>query len=116
MAKKMVDSWMADLSPGLQPIAEALRRLILEADPNLSEAIKWGNPVYEKRGKVCYLGAMSDRYMTLGFFNGASLTDPQGLIEGTGAKMRHVKVRKLEEVRPEVLTSMVEEAISLDEA
>jgi hypothetical protein len=32
-------------------------------------------------------------WFNLGFFHGALLPDPLGLVEGTGAKMRHVKVR-----------------------
>ena len=98
----------------MQGIAGALRKLVLEADPNLSEVIKWGNPTYEKMGLVCYLAA-NKGYISLGFFNGASLTDPEGRIEGTGKKMRHVKVRGLEDVRPEQYASWVREAVALDQ-
>ena len=51
-ATKTVDSWMSALDSALRTVAMALRQLILEADPELSEDIKWGNPVYEKHGKV----------------------------------------------------------------
>ena len=113
--KKTVDAWIAILSPRLREIAQELRALIMATDPQLSEAIKWGNPCYEKKGKVCYLAAISNDYVNLGFWNGAALTDPQGLIEGTGAKMRHVKVRSMQEIRHDQFTSWVREAVALNE-
>ena len=32
-------------------------------------------------------------HVNVGFFHGAALTDPAGLLEGTGKYMRHVKVK-----------------------
>ena len=106
-AEKSVDAWMARVNP-------ELRRLILDACPDLSEAIKWGNPVYEKGGRVCYLSA--DRgYITLGFFNATALSDPDGLMEGTGVKMRHVKVRSTADIRPKSYSAWVREAMALNQ-
>ncbi len=34
-------------------------------------------------------------WVNLGFFQGAGLADPEGLLTGTGARLRHVKVRLL---------------------
>ena len=43
------------------------------------------------------------RWVNLGFYQGVDLADPEGLLEGTGAKMRHVKIRSLDDAqRPEV--------------
>ncbi len=115
MAKnRTVDNWMASLEPSLRDIAEALQRVTLNTDPDLTEAIKWGNPTYEKDGKVCYLAA-GNGYISLGFFNGASLSDPDGRIEGTGKKMRHVKVRSLADVNAEQIAAWVREAVALNQ-
>ena len=105
---------MSVLDGPLRPIAEAMRQLIQETDPHLSEAIKWGNPVYERNGRVCYL-ASGRGYMALGFFDGASLTDPKGRIEGTGKRMRHVKVRRIEDIEPDQVASWVREAVALNQ-
>ena len=113
-SKKTVESWMTELPSEVRGIAGALRKLILDADPDLSESIKWGNPTYERHGKVCYLAATGS-YVSLGFFNGASLTDPEGIIEGTGVKMRHVKVRSLKDIRPEQYASWIREAVALNQ-
>ena len=111
--KKTVDSWMEELDPPLRDIAQTLRWLVLQAVPDISESVKWGTPNYAKSGNVCYLAA-NNGYINLGFFNGAGLNNPDGLIEGTGAKMRHIKVRRLEDIRPEVFASLVQEAVQLN--
>ena len=113
--EKTVDSWMSRLEPDQRPIAEALRNLVLEAepDPDAIGAIKWGNPTYEKQGRVCYLAATKS-YVSLGFFNGAGLTDPQGRIEGTGRKMRHVKVRALSDIDQQQFAAWIREAVAFN--
>ena len=39
-----------------------------------------------------YVGVFTD-HVNVGFFHGASLSDPSGLLEGTGRYMRHVKLK-----------------------
>ena len=111
--KKTVDSWMAELEPPMREIAEALRDIILQAAPSLTESIKWNTPNYSRNGNVCYLAA-NKGHINLGFFNGVGLPNPDGLIEGTGAKMRHIKVRRLEDIRTEVFAALVQEAALLN--
>ena len=110
---KNVDSCISEHDPALRQIAEALRNIILGADPELKESVKWGNPSYAKKGNICYLAA-TERYVNLGFFNATSLSDPQGRLEGTGKKMRHIKVRALEDIDPAQFASWVTEAAALD--
>ena len=110
---KNVDSWIAEHDPALRQICDALRNIILSADPELRESIKWSNPVYAKKSDIFYLSA-TERYVTLGFFNGASLTDPEARIECTGKRMRHVKVRALEDIDMERFATWVSDAIALD--
>ena len=115
-AKKTLDQWLEGCSQEHREIAQAIRELVLETDPELTESIKWGNPCYEKKsGRVVYIASMVDRYVTLGLWNGANLTDPKGLIEGTGAKMRHVKVRSLEEIDREQFAAWIRETVKLNE-
>ena len=111
---KSVEAWMARLDPSLTVTPQDLRHLVLQAVPGLTESIKWGNPVYETEGKVCYIAATS-KYVSLGFFNGASLTDPEKRIEGTGAKMRHVKVWRVADMDRDQLTAWIQEAVALNQ-
>ena len=38
-------------------------------------------------------------HVNVGFFRGAAIPDPESLLEGTGKNMRHVKVRKIEDLQ-----------------
>ena len=109
-----VESWMAGRGPAVRQICVELRRIVLHGDPDLTESIKWGNPTYEKKGKICYLATTGD-YANLGFFNVAALKDPQGQIEGTGKKMRHIKVRSLGDIDAKQFAAWVTEAVAIDE-
>ena len=53
-----------------------------------------------------------DNWVNLGFYRGADLEDPEGLLEGTGANMRHVKVRAVDAVPERALRDLVEQALA----
>ncbi len=109
---KSVGAYLIRLDAKLRPLAEVLRRLILEAGP-VEETVKWGFPTYVKDGNVCSINDHED-YLRLQFFRGSALTDSDGLLEGTGKGMRHLKVRSKEDVQPEVIQAWVREAIALN--
>ena len=83
MSSNGVEAWFAAAAEGQRPTLEALRELILTVAPEVTEEIKWGRPCYSNaRGLVCYLHHTKS-YATLGFYKGAELDDPEGLLEGT---------------------------------
>jgi len=50
-------------------------------------------------------------HVNIGFFLGAQLDDPAGLLEGEGKFMRHVKIKPYgDEVDAEALTTLIESA------
>lgn len=49
-------------------------------------------------------------HVNVGFFMGAGLADPGGLLEGTGRFMRHVKLRPGVAVDEEALKALIESA------
>jgi Domain of unknown function (DU1801) len=52
-------------------------------------------------GYVYIMGHKS--HINLGFFHGIDLPDPQGMLQGTGKKLRHIKLASLDDAkRPEV--------------
>ena len=53
-----------------------------------------------------YVGAFT-KHVNVGFFMGAFLPDPQGLLEGTGKRMRHVKLRPGVEVDADALLELI---------
>ncbi|HET8749061.1 MAG TPA: DUF1801 domain-containing protein [Ramlibacter sp.] len=52
-----------------------------------------------------YVGAFR-AHVNVGFFRGAELSDPAGLLEGTGKSMRHVKLRPERPVDHEALAAL----------
>ena len=49
-------------------------------------------------------------HVNVGFFRGAELADPNGLLEGTGKFMRHVKLRAEGEVDATTLMKLIDTA------
>ena len=93
------DDALAGSSDQVQEIARRLRDLIVDVYPEVIE-VPWpkqriaGYGVGPKKMSehFCYIGAHRD-HVNLGFYYGAELPDPEGLMEGTGKKLRHIKVR-----------------------
>lgn len=46
-------------------------------------------------------------HANVGFFNGAMLPDPSGLMEGEGKRMRHVKLRPGKELNADALSDLI---------
>jgi hypothetical protein len=87
--------------------------MIRETEPELEEKVKWSAPWYEGNDNVVYL-ACQPKYATFGFCKGAELRDTNGLLEGTGKSMRHVKGRSLDDELRERLRKLMEEAVLHD--
>jgi hypothetical protein len=49
-------------------------------------------------------------HVNIGFFRGAELSDPNGLLQGTGKFMRHVKLRPGDDVDTTALMNLIETA------
>ncbi len=49
-------------------------------------------------------------HVNVGFFRGAEIADPKGLLEGTGRFMRHVKLRPGSDVDATVLRRLIDTA------
>jgi hypothetical protein len=103
------DDLVARLDPKIEQIARRLRALILRVDPDAVEVVRLGDNAASfglgpKKMSEAYAYIMPKKgYVNLGFYNGAALADPAGLIEGTGKRLRHVKVYSSEDAdRPEL--------------
>jgi len=56
-----------------------------------------------------YVNAFKD-HVNVGFFHGAALDDPAGLLEGTGKRMRHVKLKPGREADLAALGDLIDAA------
>lgn len=99
-------------------------QLILKTLPNVAYSVDCGDGMtgygagqfgYDGWGMAA-LGAYT-KWVSLMFLRGADLEDPAGVLEGTGKKMRHVKLRSPEEFseRRAALVRLVKAAAGLNE-
>jgi hypothetical protein len=104
------DDYVEGQSPKNQAIIRALRRFVKRAEPGLSEAVKWGNGCWVGRdGPVAYVYSDTG-YVQFGFFRGASLKDPKGLLEGKGKYVRHTKVRHRSKIDERAFAALLRQA------
>ena len=59
----------------------------------------------------CYCGiVVYSKHINLSFPSGAFLTDPQKLLQGTGSKIRHIKISRLGDVKQAAFKELLLEA------
>ncbi len=78
-------------------IALALREIIFDEVPDASESIYqvytvaiWFGFSGKMKDMFCYI-ATNTRHVKLGFPRGSTLADPNGVLEGDGKALRHIK-------------------------
>jgi hypothetical protein len=91
-------------------IANELRAFVMATDPEATETLHIGWKVisYGRKQKFCAI-APHGQWVNLQFHNGAGLTDPDGLLEGMGRNMRHVKVKSKDDLSAS-LKNLIEQA------
>jgi hypothetical protein len=109
-----VDAFVAGLAPWQREIVAALRDIVTRAAPQINVAIKWAQPVFDLGGPVAYIKPAS-KHVTLGFWRGAELADPKGLLEG-GDRMKNLKVSDAKAIDVAAVTAFVKEAARLNAA
>ncbi|MDX2119545.1 MAG: DUF1801 domain-containing protein [Gemmatimonadota bacterium] len=106
------EDYLRDQSPRNRTIIRALRRFVKSAEPELVESVKWGNGCWLAGSEpVAYVYADA-AWVQFGFLTGSSLTDPGGLLEGTGRYVRHIKVRKTGDIDRPAFGALLRQAAS----
>jgi hypothetical protein len=111
------DEALSGSSGQVKEIAERLRELIVEIYPDVVEVpwpkqkiIGYGVGPKKMSEHFCYIGAYRD-HVNLGFYYGADLPDPKGLLEGTGKKLRHIKVKNVDQVAQPALRQILQSSL-----
>ena len=114
--QEVFDNWLADQPAESRQLLTDIRSAIIASGHNFTEGIKWGTPGYWlpeiSRRNIVYIAPHSN-YVRLGFFNGATMPDPNNLLEGTGKKLRHIKVHNLSDITPQTLTNYIQASTNL---
>lgn len=112
-AKKKTSAYVKGENPELRKVVRGLRNFVKGAVPGLKETVNaWGIPTFERKDPFCYF-MVGKHHVTFGFHYGTSLEDPEGLLEGTGKNLRHVKLRTVEDMQKKGLRKLVQAAARL---
>ena len=88
-----VERWFTDGSLELKSIAKEWFVRLRRCGDDVRELMHDGCPVACAEDAVfAYVNAFKS-HVNVGFFYGAALEDPAGLLEGSGKRMRHVKLQ-----------------------
>jgi hypothetical protein len=108
-----VEAFFKDAPKPQKELLISLRELILKAIPGSKESLKWGMPWYSKNDNICYL-AIFPKHVNLGFAQGAHLDAPNGLLQGTGKGMRHIKIKSAADIKKREFTRLLKAAVDYE--
>ena len=88
-----IEAWFSSPNHELRRFAQPWFEQMRECGTDVRELLHDGHPIAcVEDAAFGYVDAFS-AHVNIGFFNGSSLPDPAGLLEGSGKRMRHVKLR-----------------------
>ena len=101
---------MHEHSDKLGAIAQRWFEVMRDCGGDIRELLHDGHPTAcLGDAAFAYVDAFT-AHVNVGFFHGAELADPKGLLEGTGKFMRHVKLRPGLDVDAAALMQLIETA------
>jgi hypothetical protein len=108
-----VDSWLIEGGPvELQAIAKKWFVQMRRCGDDVRELMHDGCPVAcVQDAPFGYVNTFKN-HVNVGFFHGAALRDPAGLLEGSGKRMRHVKLHPGRELNAAALGDLIDAAFA----
>ena len=105
-----MDAWFAERTDSLGMIARAWFERMRDCGEDVVELVHDGGPVAcVEDVPFAYVNAFT-KHVNVGFFRGAFLPDPAALLQGTGKRMRHVKLLPGTEVDAGALAVLIQVA------
>jgi hypothetical protein len=118
----LIDAKIQSMGDWRGAVLARMRRLILEADPEVVEEVKWrkpsnpsGVPTWSHAGIVCTGETYKDK-VKLTFAQGASLDDPSKLFNASldAGTRRAIDIREGEQVDEGAFKALIREAVALN--
>ena len=105
-----IDVWLRAQRVELRPFVEVWFAHMRHCGDDVRELMHDGMPTAcVGDAAFGYVNAFK-QHVNVGFFFGAFLDDPKGLLQGTGKRMRHVKLRPGEPVDAVALSALIQAA------
>jgi len=109
---------LSDRPLEVQVLYRDIRRAVLDVYPDSNELLYHTHaltsvysPSRQLKHAFCHIPIYAN-HINLGFNAGTRLEDPAGLLEGTGALIRHVPVRGRDDLNTPALTDLIERALA----
>jgi hypothetical protein len=122
-ATERIDARIKELGDWRGKTLATVRKLIKQADPDVTEEWKWqkasnpGVPVWSHAGIIC-TGESYKEVVKLTFAKGATLNDPAGLFNSSlgGNTRRAIDIREGEKIDEKAFKALIHEAVALNES
>lgn len=105
-----VDAWLRAEPLELRSIARTWFECLRACGGDVRELMHDGQPTACVGDAAFAHVAAFKAHVNVGFFHGATLADPAGLLQGTGKAMRHVRLRPGEPVDDAALRALIHAA------
>jgi hypothetical protein len=107
----------ASSSKEMQELALAVRQLIYEVEPKTVEVVweqqkiaGFGTGPKKMTEHFSWVSAYT-KHVALGFNYGSELPDPEGLLEGSGKLMRHIKIKSKDDLQNPAVRAILQKAV-----
>ena len=110
-----IDARIKELADWRGKTLAAMRALIHQADPSVTEEWKWSVPVWSHNGIIC-TGEAYKSAIKLTFAKGASVDDPTGLFNSSleGNTRRAIDIRVGETVNAAAFKKLIRAAVAVN--
>lgn len=115
--EQQIENFLLPFDDELTTLVQQLRvYLKKQTKPTVEMAFDSYNSVnigygFTEKAWDCFCGIIVySKHLNLSFPAGSSLTDPKGLLQGTGSKVRHIRIDKLDDIKQPAVLKILKEA------
>lgn len=110
-----IDLYIAESAEAVAPLLTKLRAFIHETLPGATEGMKYGAPYFynAKGAAVIYLFGSKD-HVNFGFLRSADLSDPDGVLKGSGKPSKHIEIDPDQPIDTPTLIAFVKQCETLE--
>lgn len=115
---QQLEELVREQSPAVREVHERLHRLLHELFPDAVEQVDLPDRVLafgrtERMRDLWFALIAHKAHVNVQLADGLDLDDPDGLVEGTGKRIRHMKVRTVEDAERPALRALIEQQMRL---
>ena len=113
--QESIDAYIRDRPKPVATLLTELRAFIKAALPGVTEGMKYGAPVFynAKKTPVIYLFGSRD-HVNFGFLKSSALSDPNGVLLGSGKPSKHIEIHPDKPINKPALREFIKQCETLE--